>query len=327
MLTSELAAHAADLSPATYCQLYYVLAAATVLAIGAAPESVRRLLTQYGARTDDEGKQGDNGLLVNTISWVTSIGKVPHSWFIHFYILSVSCSIFWMAQFLQHGRILEFIVKNQAPHEKTSMSINQVIIAWFLMTLQGVRRLYEYGTVIRSSSSKMWVIHWLLGISFYFCINISIWIEGASKYKHVFPSHSLLKNHRVGSIRSSDRRSLSIWATSPNTIFGIILFTGSWFMQHRCHSYLGQLKKYSLPVDGLFQYLVCPHYTCECGLYLSLALVAAPEGQLYNNTLICALLFIAANLGVTAKDTKKWYSEKFGPEKLQGRWKIIPGIF
>ncbi|KAI1414654.1 hypothetical protein F5Y13DRAFT_13163 [Hypoxylon sp. FL1857] len=316
MAASEILTYAAGLSPATYCQLFYVLAAATVLAIAATPESIQDRLTQYGARSsaagaseEKKGKQASNGPLTSIVSWVTSVGKVPHSWFIHFYIVSLSCSAFWAVQFLRHGTILEFIVGNQASSERTSMTINQVILSWLLMSLQGARRFYEYVAVMRPSSSKMWFIHWLLGIAYYFCTNISIWIEGAN------------------SIQYSERRSFDAEALPLNVIFGAIMFLASWSMQYRCHSYLSRLKKYSLPDDGLFQYLVCPHYTCECALYLSLALVAAPKGQLYNRTLICAVLFVAVNLGVTANGTKKWYAEKFGHEKVQGKWSMIPGVF
>ncbi|OTB20572.1 hypothetical protein K445DRAFT_50743 [Daldinia sp. EC12] len=316
MEASDSVNHSGSMSPAAYCQLFYVLAAATVLGIAAAPESIQRLLTQYGARTttagtsnEKEGRKANNGPLVNIISWVTSVGKVPHSWFIHFYILSVSCSVFWAAQFLSHGKILESIVRNQVRSEETSMSLNQVIIAWALMSLQGARRLYESVALLRPSPSKMWVVHWLLGVAYYFCTSISIWIEGSR------------------SIQSSDRRTFSAETPSFNTVFGVITFLASSFMQNRCHNYLFQLKKYSLPEEGLFQYIVCPHYTCECMLYLSLALITAPAGHFYNRTLICALLFVTANLGITAKGTKKWYSEKFGRERVQGKWKMIPGIF
>ncbi|OTA61942.1 hypothetical protein K449DRAFT_465345 [Hypoxylon sp. EC38] len=315
MEASKFLAYAAELSPATYCQLFYALAAATVLLIAATPESIQDSLTQYGARSsvagtsdDKRGKQASNGPLTSVVSWVTSVGKVPHSWFSHFYVVSLSCSAFWAAQFLRHGIILEYIVRKQASIQETSMTINQVILAWFLMSLQGARRLYEYVAVMRPSSSKMWFIHWLLGIAFYFCTNISIWIEGSNSIQ----SSSTFFNAE----------------TLPlNVVFGVFMFLASWSTQYRCHSYLSQLKKYSLPDEGLFRYLVCPHYTCECALYLSLALVAAPKGQLYNRTLICAVLFVAVNLGVTANGTKKWYNEKFGHGRVQGKWRMIPGVF
>ncbi|KAI1212971.1 uncharacterized protein F4807DRAFT_306653 [Annulohypoxylon truncatum] len=311
MQASDLLAYATDISPAACCQLFYVLAAATVLAIAATPDSVQSLLTQYGARSsvgNGKDERAGNGFLIGAISRLTSVGKVPHSWFIHFYILSISCSIFWAVQFLQHGSIMEFIVRNQASSEESSMAISQVILAWFLMSFQGARRLYENVAILRPSSSKMWVIHWLLGAAFYFCTSIAVWIEGSR------------------SIQSFER-SFHNETPSFKTVIGVSMFLASWFMQYRCHSYLSRLKKYSLPEDGLFRYLVCPHYTCECTLYLSLAIVAAPKDQLYNRTLMCAVLFVAVNLGVTAKGTKKWYGEMFGLEKVQGKWRMIPGVF
>ncbi|KAI1106312.1 hypothetical protein F4804DRAFT_52534 [Jackrogersella minutella] len=334
MSTSDLLVYAADISPAVYCQLFYVLAAATVSAIAATPESIQSLLTQYGARnsvgdvpSSNGEKQGDNGPLIGIVSWVTAVGKIPHSWFIHFYILSISCSVFWADQFLRHGTIMELIVRNQASSERTSMTTNQIIIVWILMCLQGARRFYEYVAVIRPSSSKMWIIHWLLGMAFYFCTNISIWVEGSSRYRRVSLFCTFLKSSRIDSIQSSERMIFNIEAPSLKMGFGVLMFLSSWIAQYRCHSHLSRLQKYSLPSDGLFQYLVCPHYTCECALYLSLALVAAPKDHLYNKTLLCAVLFVAVNLGVTAKGTKKWYIERFGHERVQGKWIMIPGIF
>lgn len=59
------------------------------------------------------------------------------------------------------------------------MSINQVTLVWLLMTVQGIRRLLESLTLGKSSSSKMWFVHWALGISFYFAMSFAVWIEGA----------------------------------------------------------------------------------------------------------------------------------------------------
>lgn len=207
----DILAHAGSLRPSAYCQLFYVLSAAAVFAIAAAPESMQRLLTRYGARSsktptdakatgkrEEERAGEENGLLLGIVDWVTSVGKVPHSWFAHFYVLSLCCSLFWAAQFATRGGILEALVRSQVSGERqSSMSVEQVILAWVLMTLQGARRLYEYVGIIRPSSSKMWIVHWLLGVSFYFCINISIWIEGSRRYYDTVDFHSLLTiNHR-----------------------------------------------------------------------------------------------------------------------------------
>jgi len=98
-------------------------------------------------------------------------------------------------------------------------------------------------------------------------------------------------------------------------------------VQHDCHKYLASLQKYTLPTHPAFQRLICPHYTAECLIYLSLALIAAPEGELMNKTILTALIFVTVNLGVTADASKEWYEAKFGKESVAGRWRMIPLIF
>ncbi|KAI0099647.1 hypothetical protein GGR51DRAFT_564893 [Nemania sp. FL0031] len=315
-----------ELSPAQICQLFYVLSAAAVLAIAAVPERAQQLLTQYGARGSDKTltstststrdhkdisrgyDDSSTGSFFRLISCLTSIGKIPHSWFMHFYILSLSCTVFWAIQFVTHGPVLELIVNNQCLKSTSSMTMSQVILVWFFMALQAIRRLYEYLAVLRTSSSRMWIIHWLLGNAFYLCTSVSIWVEGSR------------------SIQCFNDNCLVIGIPPLKSVIASSVFLVSWAMQYQCHRHLAGLKKYSLPEDGLFRYLVCPHYTCECMLYLSLTAMAAPEGQLYNQTLACAVLFVLANLGVTAHGTKLWYGEKFG-SRVKGRWTMIPVVF
>lgn len=105
------------------------------------------------------------------------------------------------------------------------------------------------------------------------------------------------------------------------------LFLYGWVMQHQCHKHLAGLKKYSLPDSGMFRHIVCPHYTCECLIYLSLAVVGAPAGQWYNRTLLSVLTFVAVNLGITAYATRSWYVEKFGPERVVGKWIMVPVVY
>ncbi|KAI0128626.1 hypothetical protein BJ170DRAFT_337183 [Xylariales sp. AK1849] len=175
--------------PAQLCQAFFVLAAAAVLAVAATPSSARGLVTQYGARnssapsSSESGSQDDpeRDKFTKLICWATSIGQVPHRWFIHFYILSVSGSIFWVVQYLCQGSVLQAIAQYQATKSSSSMSSKQVALVWFLMAMQGFRRLYECLFVIRPSSSEMWIVHWLLGCAYYLCIGVSVWIEGSSE--------------------------------------------------------------------------------------------------------------------------------------------------
>ncbi|KAI1819113.1 hypothetical protein F4861DRAFT_534719 [Xylaria intraflava] len=305
--------HIADLGPAQICQLFYVLSAGAVLAIAAAPEIAQQLLMQYGARSSaypsasalsqngakDSGRDTTDGicngsLLSRFLDRLTSMGRVPHSWFIHFYIVSVLCSGFWTIQFVTHGTVLELILRNQVLVSTSSMTMGQVSLVSFLMGLQGARRLYEHLFVLRPSSSNMWFVHWLLGIGFYLCTSVSVWVEGS---RSIINFGGKLVDFELPGFKS---------------IIGGM--------------HLADLKKYSLPEKGLFRYLVCPHYTCECLLYLSMAVIAAPQGQLYNQTLACATLFVTINLGATANGTKQWYTKQFG-SRVQRKWKMIPAVF
>lgn len=98
-------------------------------------------------------------------------------------------------------------------------------------------------------------------------------------------------------------------------------------MQHDCHHYLASLEKYAVPKHPLFQRVICPHYTAECAIYLSLALLAAPRGEIINQSVMCGVLFVVVNLGITAHNTEKWYATKFGADSVRQKSKMIPGIF
>lgn len=110
-------------------------------------------------------------------------------------------------------------------------------------------------------------------------------------------------------------------------MLGIPLFVLASGIQHDCHAYLASLPKYTLPDHPLFHTVVCPHYAAECIIYLSLAILGAPEGAWFNQTIFYAYIFVAANLAVTASITKEWYTKKFGKAKVEYRWKMIPFVY
>ena len=72
---------------------------------------------------------------------------------------------------------------------------------------------------------------------------------------------------------------------------------------------------------------MCPHYTSECVIYIAIAIVAAPKGQLVNKTILAGLGFVVSNLAVTADSTRKFYLEKFGVDNLKGRWRMVPYVY
>lgn len=139
----------------------------------------------------------------------------------------------------------------------------------------------------------------------------------------------LLTKYPTAALANS-KRSSDLFAISPpslRTMCCIPIFLIASGVQHDCHKYLTSLQKYTLPTHPAFQRLICPHYTTECLIYLSLALIAAPGGEPINKTILAALIFVMVNLGITADMSKEWYEKKFGKESVVGRWRMLPFIF
>lgn len=116
------------------------------------------------------------------MDYVASL-SVPHSYFTHFYVASVLSSVFWAVDVLRSGPGFSAVVQRVSlEHLQTSMSLYQVLLCWALLMVQAFRRLFEsvvFAKPSSSSSSRMWFVHWLLGIAFYMAASIAIWIEGA----------------------------------------------------------------------------------------------------------------------------------------------------
>ncbi|KAH6850182.1 hypothetical protein B0I37DRAFT_413597 [Chaetomium sp. MPI-CAGE-AT-0009] len=311
----QLLATLSSITPAQCCQAIFLLAAGGVLAVAVMPRDAKTLLVNYGARktqtspTDAPPRDvSDRGRLLSLIDIITSWTQVPHSWFGAFYVVSLACSVFWLVQYLGDGVVLRFVASKQAAAQHPPATSGQVVLGWFMMFLQGGRRVFEHLTIIKPSKSTMWVVHWLLGLLFYLSISVSVWVEGSGAIlnptSYTDDAQSLIK-------------------------MGVALpaFLFAWVNQYRCHKHLAGLKKYSVPEGGMFDHYICPHYTCECLLYLSMAIATAPRGVWCNRTLVCALIFIAVNLGVTASGTRKWYAEKFGIGAVANKWNMIPFLF
>ena len=120
---------------------------------------------------------------------------------------------------------------------------------------------------------------------------------------------------------------LEISKPSLKTVVAVSIFIIASLSQHSFHVHLAGLKKYTLPNHPIFQFIICPHYTSECMIYVALAIAAAPKDQILNKTVLAGLCFVVSNLAVTADSTKKWYIEKFGAEKVKGRWRMVPFVY
>ncbi|PNY26950.1 Polyprenol reductase [Tolypocladium capitatum] len=304
----------AAVPPALWCQAFFLGAAGGILALQILPRDVRRALMDYGARRPG-GASGDDddtgGGLTALPASLVSYGLVPHSWFWHFYLLSVSWSAFWAWQYVQRGAVMAALAAAQARPTAPSASVElgRVFLAWSMLAVQASRRLYECLFVIKPGRTPMLVVHWAMALGFYTTLNVSVWIEGS------------------GAILESWKSQQPAVLFTPRVLSATAIFLAAWVKQNECHRYLASLKKYTLPSEGLFSSLVCPHYTCECVIYLAISFTAAPPGNLFNTSVLCGLAFVAVNLGATAHGTKLWYAQKFGAEQVAGRWKMIPFVF
>ncbi|KAJ6187585.1 hypothetical protein N7519_002493 [Penicillium mononematosum] len=299
---------------------FFLLAAATTISISI-PTSLRSRFLAYGPRatsgsisTGSAPPRAQNpstenkGFLDYLATW-----QVPHSYFTHFYVASVVSSVFWVAQLLSRGVVFQAIASRVSEdHQRHSMSLTQLVICCVLLAVQGSRRLWECFVFSKPSSSQMWFMHWLLGLAFYLAAGVAIWIEGSGTL--------LTENLTISHLQMTN-------APSLRTFFLVPLFLVASGLQHDSHHYLYSLKKYTLPEHPMFRGIVCPHYGAECVVYLSLALLAAPRGELVNKTMLSCLAFVAVNLGLTARNTKQWYAQKFGKDSVQDWWFMIPYVY
>jgi 3-oxo-5-alpha-steroid 4-dehydrogenase 3 len=284
----------------------------------------------YGARTSSTTSSAGSETqpvvvksqnpIENALDYLATL-QVPHSWFASFYLTSVSCSLLCAVDYAFSGPIFTNIAA-QITASRPSMTFHQVFITWIVVLAQGSRRLYECHALSRPSKSTMWVGHWILGMGFYAGLNVAIWIEGTKA----------LRTHEFTLF------DLSIQAPSVRTFITLTMFMFASGIQHDCHAYLASLKPtgannkdgksdYQLPDHPAFHPTMTPHYLAECVIYLAIAGMAAPANKWLNETVACALIFVAVNLGATAHGTYEWYERKFGKDALKGRWRMIPFVW
>lgn len=167
---------------ALLCKVFFTLGTAVDLG-GTLIPPFRQRIMNYGSRSTTANtsakstSEAPKDYLASLLDWVASF-QVPHTWFTHYYLVSVASSIFWAVQIVTRGKVFLFLASHTPQSTHGSMTINQVVLAWSFMALQGTRRLYESITLTKPSQSKMWVGLWLLGIAYYVFMGISVWIEG-----------------------------------------------------------------------------------------------------------------------------------------------------
>ena len=79
------------------------------------------------------------------------------------------------------GPALRILIEYEPTGPQRAMPMDRIVVAWVLMSAQGIRRLSESLILTKPSGSKMWFVHWVLGIIFYIAMGLATWIEGAGR--------------------------------------------------------------------------------------------------------------------------------------------------
>lgn len=175
--TSKLVLAFNTMDPSTFCKVFFSLGTAVDLG-GTLNPSFREKVMNYGSRGINSPSvpvQSPKSKFTSLFKHIAAV-QVPHSWFTHYYVVSVASSIFWAHQIYTRGPAFELLATHSS--QDNGMTDNQVFLAWLLMATQGSRRLYESLTLTKPSKSKMWFGLWLIGIAYYIFMGISVWIEG-----------------------------------------------------------------------------------------------------------------------------------------------------
>lgn len=168
----------------------FTFAIIVVLSLQLTPRLSRGLILDYGPRASGakSTKQAPQGWFHDALKAVTTYGRIPHSWFNHFYVASVAGSVFWGLELLLGGGVVMRLLAEWETFVHmaegtgsvpTSMSWEQTVLAWGMLYVQGVRRLYECYFIMRPSKSEMWFVHYIMGMCFYVGIGLAVWIEGS----------------------------------------------------------------------------------------------------------------------------------------------------
>jgi 3-oxo-5-alpha-steroid 4-dehydrogenase 3 / polyprenol reductase len=160
------------MDPATVCKAFFGVGTAVDLG-GTLFPSFRENLMNYGSRgskPSDPKPSQDQTAFTRLIEKLAQF-QVPHSWFTHYYLVSVGSSAFWGYQIFTGGRAVKFVAARVGG--RRGMTANQVVLAWALMSTQGSRRLYESLTLTKASKSRMWVGLWLMYVIKVLCFGNS----------------------------------------------------------------------------------------------------------------------------------------------------------
>jgi 3-oxo-5-alpha-steroid 4-dehydrogenase 3 / polyprenol reductase len=229
---------------------------------------------------------------------------VPKAWFTHFYVFGAVVNA--VGLYLVWLKMMPVEACANAPQRLTF----EVQLSAVLFELHLIRRAVECYTVHSFQGSQMHALAYVLGLVHYLLAALTFATEGC---QHAVPSlqHAL----QLVNVRHAA---------------GIALFVVGNLEQNRAHKHLASLRTspaaaaggYSLPTEGWFQQIDCPHYFWEIMIYTGLIVITAAQAPgLYFMTLWSAL-----NLSIVASQVHTWYTGKFDSYPTD-RKRIFPWVW
>lgn len=114
--------------------------------------------------------------------------------------------------------------------------------------------------------------------------------------------------------------------TVVTQILVLVFFVYVSLHQFRCNVILARLKRihfpqYVVPSGDWFDWLLCPLYTCEIGIYLALV---GTTGALHP-TLLYVFIWVLTNQSVSAYNAQRWYKDRHPSH--QPKWVLIPYLW
>ncbi|KAK9381458.1 uncharacterized protein V2V93DRAFT_391157 [Kockiozyma suomiensis] len=266
-------------------------------------------LLQYGKALSDN--TSPSPLLLRPFT-----ATVPKTWFTHFYIFGALCSAYALIILgLAHSNIyttpvnylltLDHYLSRRLGRFSTNdfnLLYSQAQLSLAIITIQCARRWYECLYVEKmSNKARIRLGHYLVGHLFYLAVSCAILCD--SLQNSINPSPNAL--------------SLSSCSVA------FVLYLTAARAQYSAHKQLASLKKYSPPPPTfLFKYLVCPHYTAEIVVYISIAVICD-----FSSATVAVIIWTIVNLGASAEQSRAFYVDKFGEKVVDGKYNIIPFVF
>jgi 3-oxo-5-alpha-steroid 4-dehydrogenase 3 len=255
-----------------------------------------RCITQHGKGL----KHGNPNVLASRIL------TVPKSYFRHMYVVGILSGLYFAMNAISRPTRLHILHQQQT----------YVVFAFYLF--QVGRRSYETFYLTIYGESRMHMAAYLLGLVYYILVPMSLSQQASSATSEAVP------------------------VMFARLLLAFAVFVVSSFAQYETHAQLFKNKlrmmnkrneldgdsekmQYPLPRGLMFDWVLCPHYTAEIGVYLSFVLVRP-----YNLSSWAMLVWVIANLSVSADNHYRYYCVHGPTEDLIAQKKIrriLPGIW